>query len=50
MKRKKYQVIKGKEDNTIMCSLGTFYLGLKHSQVKLKKLYELGFTKFIEEV
>lgn len=50
MTRTKYQVKKGKEDNTIMCKEGTFYLGLKLSQLKLKKLYELGFVEFIEQV
>lgn len=48
MAKAKYKVIKGKEDNSIMCKHGVFYLGIGYSQVKLKKLYDLGFTQFIE--
>jgi hypothetical protein len=49
-KRVKYQVVKGKEDKTVMCKEGIFYLGHKISQVKLKKLYDLGLTNLIEIV
>jgi hypothetical protein len=48
--RTKYKVIDGKEDRTVMCKEGVFYLGMKLSQLKLKKLYNLGFTNLIEAV
>jgi hypothetical protein len=45
---KKYSVIEGKENFSIMSKVGLYKLNEVISQSDLKKLYEFGYTNFIK--
>tara|TARA_R110000803_G_scaffold101928_1_gene169941 strand:+ start:3688 stop:3846 length:159 start_codon:yes stop_codon:yes gene_type:complete len=45
---KKYSVIEGKENFSIMSKVGLFKLNDSINQSDLKKLYDFGYTNFIK--
>jgi hypothetical protein len=47
-KKLTYSVIEGKENCTIMCKVGKFFLKDNISQSKLKALYNFGYTDLIK--